>query len=76
MLWTWDIISGGERIAVREAATPLLALIEHLRLAGCDDRDVVRLGPSAVAWRGAVYRAERTQVGAREPEFSLALRGD
>jgi hypothetical protein len=42
---------------VREASTAQLALIEHLRIAGCQDEDIVRLGDRSVAWRGAVYWA-------------------
>ena len=58
MLQSYQIVLANECVAVREAPTPQLALIEHLRIAGCQDEDIVRLGDRSVAWRGAVYWAE------------------
>jgi hypothetical protein len=54
---TYEIWLGPNRIAVWEAGSPLLALIEYLRGEGVGDEDIVRLGQHEVAWRGAVYRA-------------------
>jgi hypothetical protein len=54
---TYEIWLGPNRIAVWEAGSPLLALIEYLRGEGVGDEDIVRLGQHEVSWRGAVYRA-------------------
>ena len=62
MLRSYESLLGGERVAVCEAGSAQLALIEHLRTAGCRDEDIVRLGTESVSWRGAVYRA-RVAVG-------------
>ena len=62
MLTTYHIFLGDDRVAVRDAGTALLALIEYLTEAGCSDGDIVRLGPASVSWMGAVYRAEPSQA--------------
>jgi hypothetical protein len=54
---TYEIWLGPNRIAVREAGSSLLALVEYLRGEGVGDEDIVRLGTEEVSWRGAVYRA-------------------
>ena len=53
----YEIWLGPNRIAVHEAGSALLALIEYLREEGVSDADIVRLGQHEVSWRGAVYRA-------------------
>jgi hypothetical protein len=62
VLRKYDIVLGEDRVAVRDAATALMALIEYLRIAGCRDEDIVRLGTHSVAWRGAVYSARRART--------------
>jgi hypothetical protein len=57
MTGTYEIWLGHNRIAVREAGSALLALIEYLRGEGVEDADIVRLGQHEVSWRGARYRA-------------------
>lgn len=54
---SYEIWLGPNRVAVREAGSALLALVEYLRGEGVGDEDIVRLGPSEVSWRGATYRA-------------------
>jgi len=54
---TYEIWLGPNRIAVWEAGSALLALVEYLRGEGVADADIVRLGQQTVSWRGAVYRA-------------------
>jgi hypothetical protein len=53
----YEIWLGSHRIAVREAGSALLALVDYLRGEGVSDADIVRLGTDEVSWRGAVYRA-------------------
>lgn len=75
MIRTYEIILAGEPVATREAGTPLLALIDYLREAGCPDRDIVRLGPESVSWRGAVYRASPYEAASSdEPASDVAAR--
>ena len=57
MTGNYEIWLGPNRIAVREAGSPLLALVDYLRGEGVSDADIVRLGVDEVSWRGAVYRA-------------------
>jgi hypothetical protein len=70
VLRSYEIVLADECVGVRDAPTAQLALIEHLRIAGCDDEDIVRLGTRSVAWRGAVYRA----VLARQDDRALKTR--
>ena len=57
MVRSYEIWLGPNRIAVWDAGSPLLALVEYLRGEGVSDEDIVRLGEGEVSWRGAVYRA-------------------
>ena len=57
MVESYEIWLGPNRIAIREAGSALLALIEYLRGEGVSDVEIVRLGQHEVAWRGATYRA-------------------
>jgi hypothetical protein len=57
MLTCFEVRASGRRIALREAATAQQALLDYLRSLGCRDEDIVRLGPKAASWRGAVYSA-------------------
>jgi len=66
MLRSYEILLAGERIAVCESATAQMALLDHLRMAGCRDEDIVRLGTHSVSWRGAVYRARLLPVDSSE----------
>jgi hypothetical protein len=59
VLSRYEILLAGTRVAVVEASTAQMALLDHLRLLGCSDDDIVRLGTHSVSWRGAVYRARR-----------------
>jgi hypothetical protein len=54
---SYEIWLGPNRIAVWEAGSPLVALVEYLRGEGVSDDDIVRLGANEVSWRGAIYRA-------------------
>jgi hypothetical protein len=73
---TWTISTGGQRVSVCDAATPLAALLQHVQVAGGDDKDIVRIGTSSVSWRGVVYRAQRAQLALWGGESGFAIRGD
>lgn len=62
MLRSYEILLAGRRVALCEAATALMALLDHLRMAGCRNEDIVRLGSHSVSWRGAVYRARLVRL--------------
>lgn len=66
MLRSYEILLAGQRVAVCEAATAQMALIDHLRTAGCRNEDIVRLGTNSVAWRGAVYRTRLLRAESSE----------
>jgi len=66
VLRSYEIILAGNRVAVCEAATAEMALLDHLRMAGCRDQEIIRLGTSSVSWRGAVYRARLSPAGSSE----------
>ena len=70
MLRTYEIWLGPNRVAVWNAATAQLALIEYLRGQSVPDDEIVRLGEDGVSWRGAVYRA---RLGADELTLRHAL---
>ena len=53
----YELRSGEHSIGRREASTAQQALLDHLRSRGCSDAEITRLGPDAMSWRGAVYRA-------------------
>jgi len=61
---SYEIWLGSNRVAVREAGSALLALVDYLRGEGVSDHDIVRLGKDEVAWRGAVYRARLARQAA------------
>jgi hypothetical protein len=57
MVRSYEIWLGPNRVAVWDAGSAQLALIEYLRGQAVPDEDIVRLGENEVAWRGAIYRA-------------------
>jgi len=59
VIYRYEIRSAGRPVGFHQAPTALQAVLEYLRLLGCDDDDIVRLGTDSVAWRGAVYSAAR-----------------
>jgi hypothetical protein len=59
----YDIVSGRRVVSRQSATTTQEALIEYLRGLGCRDDEIVRVGTTAVAWRGAVYRASSHAAG-------------
>lgn len=53
----YEVHSGRRAVAIREAPTAQIALLDHLRSMGCRDAEVMKLGTDSIAWRGAVFRA-------------------
>jgi hypothetical protein len=57
MRTTYELRSGSRPIALREAWSARDAVFDYVRALGCREDELVPLGPDAVSWRGAVYRA-------------------
>ena len=57
MQQTYEVHSGRRAVAIREAPSAQIALLDHLRSMGCRDAEVMKLGIDSIAWRGAVFRA-------------------
>ena len=58
MYRTFEVRSGRQVVARREAVSAREALIEYLLGLGCRRDELVSMGGNAVSWRGAVFRAE------------------
>ena len=71
MHWTYVITSGGRGIATRTAASAREAALDYTLSLGCKRDEVTSYGSAAVAWRGAVYRAE---LASSEPPKAGASR--
>jgi hypothetical protein len=57
MLRSFVIKSGRRSVTVESAGSAQQALVDYLRSLGCRDSEIVRLGASSIAWRGARYSA-------------------
>jgi hypothetical protein len=54
---TFVVRTGLREVGRRQAFTAQQALLDYARSMGCQDDEIMRLGPDAVSWRGAVYSA-------------------
>jgi hypothetical protein len=57
MLRSFVIQSGRRSVTVQSAGTAQQVLLDYLRSLGCRDSEILRLGTSTIAWRGARYTA-------------------
>ena len=55
----YEIRSGRRAVARVTASSAPEALADYMRALGCRDREIVRMGSGASAWRGAIYSVER-----------------
>ena len=58
MYLEYEITSGGRAIATRSATSAREAALDYVLSRGCKRDEITSYGSNAVAWRGAVYRAE------------------
>jgi hypothetical protein len=58
MYLDYVITSGRRAIATRNAASAREAALDYVFSLGCKRDEITSYGNAAVAWRGAVYRAE------------------
>lgn len=54
----YEVRSGRRTVALKEASTAREALLGYLRGLGCRDDELVWMGTDAMAWWGAVFRAQ------------------
>jgi len=54
---SYEVWSGKQLVSLQNTSTAWEALLLHLGGQGCSRDEIMRLGPDAVSWRGAVYRA-------------------
>jgi hypothetical protein len=57
VLRDYEIRSGKRSVSVRSGPSAQQALIDYVKSLGCKDAEIIRLGDSVVAWRGARYSA-------------------
>lgn len=55
----YEIRSGRRAVARVKASSAPEALADYMRGLGCRDPEIVRMGSSAAAWRGAIYSVAR-----------------
>ena len=54
---SYSVYSGRRAVAVKKAWSGAEAVIEYLTAMGCKGNELVTLGPNAVTWRGATFKA-------------------
>lgn len=59
---SFDIRHGGRVVATRRAPSAREAAMDYVRSLGCPRDEITSLAGDAVAWRGAVYRAELSET--------------
>lgn len=58
----YEVRTGRQAVALMTASTAHEALGLYLRGLGCHKDEIVRMGESSAAWRGAIYRAVPTEA--------------
>ena len=53
----YSVYSGRRAVCVKKAWSGAEAVIDYLTTMGCKGSELVTLGPDAVVWRGATFRA-------------------
>ena len=59
---SYSVYSGRRAVSVRKAWSGAEAVIEYLLTLGCRSSELSTVGPDAVMWRGATFRAVLTPV--------------
>jgi hypothetical protein len=57
MVKDYEIRSGKKPLTIRSGPSAQQALLDYVKSLGCADAEIIRLGESVVAWRGARYVA-------------------
>jgi hypothetical protein len=53
----YEIRSNNRPVSIRSGPSAQQALLDYVKSLGCKDSEIIRLGDSAVSWRGARYVA-------------------
>jgi hypothetical protein len=53
----YEIRSGKRTVSVQSSVSALQAVVDYVRMFGCSDSEITRLGTDSVSWRGARFRA-------------------
>lgn len=53
----FEIRSGRRTVSIQTSVSPLQAVVDYVRMFGCRDDEITRLGVDSVAWRGARFSA-------------------
>jgi hypothetical protein len=59
---SYCVYSGRRTVSVRKAWSGAEAVIEYLTTLGCKSSELSTVGPNAVMWRGATFKAEPATV--------------
>lgn len=59
---TYEIRHSGRIVSTRSAFSAREAAMDYVRSLGCSRDEITSLAGNAVAWRGAVYRAELAET--------------
>ena len=54
---SYSVYSGRRTVAVKKAWSGAEAVIDYLTTMGCRTSELATVGPDAVTWRGATYKA-------------------
>jgi hypothetical protein len=64
----YHVVCGRRVVATRSGSTARDVALDYVRSLGCDRDEIICFGPDAVAWRGAVYRAQPVPASSPTPE--------
>jgi hypothetical protein len=53
----YEIRSGRRTVSIQTSVSALQAVVDYVRMFGCSDDEIRRLGVDTVAWRGARFTA-------------------
>lgn len=59
---TYEVRHSGRVVSTRQATSAREAALDYVRSLGCKRDEITSLAGDAVAWRGAVYRAQRAET--------------
>ena len=57
MTQKYEIRSGRRTVSTQYSVSPLQAVVDYVRMFGCSDDEIRRLGVDSVSWRGARFSA-------------------
>ena len=53
----YEIRSGRRTVSVQHSVSAMQAVVDYVRMFGCSDSEIRRLGVDSVSWRGARFSA-------------------